>query len=536
MMEASEAGAAGRHYLRWTHRGEPLDVLLRSRPETIPLSPPAPAEVIARVEAVSICSSDIKAMRMGLDHPLLAGGRGNGDTVLGHEVSLRVEQVGELQRGRFRPGQRLGLQPSMRVNGKRRTIGFDVPGGFAQYLRLGPEALDAYVFNVPEGLTAAEIALLEPYGCVERAYRPNARQTLSPEGSALVVLGPGSEGFHASLPLRWRRMIVVGPEEKAVPGNLGPADLRLPTLADIGTERYDDIVAIGELEASELSLLPGLLADGGMLLQARRTGASSVPVDVARIHYDALAFVGTTAADILDALTPERQRFDVRPGGTVLVHGAGGAMGRIHVHRLLQLENGPSTVIATSRSLRRQGDLEQDFAAMAMARGRQLFVIEAKEVERIVAREAPDGLDEAVVVVPEPGAVATAAAWLAPGGLLAVFSGFAYGSPVPLDLAGVAVSGKRFTGSTGCSVNDMTDVLSRVELGKLDLLANLKAISGLKDLPKALEAVDRGEVSGKIVIYPQAPETPFRRLAATWDGGQESGLVGDGTGEPARGK
>jgi L-sorbose 1-phosphate reductase len=535
MTEASDTAAA-KHYLRWTHRGEPLDALLRSRPETIPLSPPAPGEVIARVEAVSICSSDLKAVRMGIDHPLLAASRDNGDTVLGHEVSLRVEEVGELQRGRFRPGQRLGLQPAMRVKGKRSTIGFDVPGGFAQFIRLGPEALDAYVFDVPEGLTAAEIALLEPYGCVERAYRPNARQFLLAEGSALVVLGPGAEGFGASLPLRWRRTVVVGPREMDLPDYLGEPDLRKLSLTDIEAERFDDIVAIGELDAADLAMLPGMMAEGGMLLQARRTGTGNVEVDAARIHYDGLAFVGTTDHDILGALAPRRQRFDVRPGGAVLVHGAGGAMGRIHVHRLLQLENGPGTVIATSRSRRRQADLEEDFAAMAKDRGKRLLVVEAEATEQTVRREAPDGLDDAIVVVPEPDAVAMAARWLAPGGLLAVFSGFAYGSPVPLDLAGVAVSGKRYTGSTGCSVADMKDVLARVEQGELDLLANLKAISGLRDLPKALEAVDRGEVSGKIVIYPQAPETPFRRLAASWDGGQESSLMGGGTGHPVRGK
>jgi len=532
MTEASDVGAAGKQYLRWTYRGEPLDALLRSRPETLPLSPPAPGEVIARVEAVSICSSDIKAVRMGIDHPLLAQAENAGDMVLGHEVSLRVEEVGALQRDRFRPGQRLGLQPAMRVDGKRKTIGFDVPGGFAQYLRLDADALNAYVFDVPEGLAAAEIALLEPYGCVERAYRPNARQELLPEGSALIVLGPDSEAFDASRLLRWRRTVVMGAGERTLPANLGSADLRVSSLEELANETFDDIIALGELDAGELALLPGLLGEGGMLLQARRSAADPVPVDAARIHYDALSLVGTTSHDILDALAPQRQRFDVRPGGTVLVHGAGGAMGRIHVHRLLQLEDGPSTVIATSRSQGRQSDLEEDFAALAKAQGKRLVVVEAAATAVAVAHHAPSGLDDAVVVVPDPAAVADAAGWLAPGGLLAVFAGFAYGKPVPLDLAGVAVLGKRFTGSTGCSVDDMKDVLARVERRELDLLANLKAIGGLRELPRALEAVDRGEVSGKIVIYPQAPETPFRRLFSTWDGSQENELLGDRSSQP----
>ncbi|WEX08979.1 alcohol dehydrogenase catalytic domain-containing protein [Chelativorans sp. AA-79] len=533
-MAVSETDEEAGINLRWIHRGEPLDTLLRSRPETAPLSPPAPDEVIARVEAVCICSSDIKAVRMGVDHPLLAESDGNEDTVLGHEVSLRVEQVGEAQRERFRPGQRLGLQPAMRINGRRRTIGFDVPGGFAQYLRLGPDALSGHVFDVPERLSAAEIALLEPYGCVERAYRPNVRRTLAGNGSALVYLGPGAERYDASRPVRWQRTIVVGQDKCILPSSLGIEDERRASLSEIADQRFDDIIALGELDEGALARLPVLLREGGLLLQARQTPARAVRVDPARIHYDGLAFVGTTDADILQALAPERQRFDVRPGGVALVHGAGGAMGRIHVHRLLQLENGPSTLIATSRNAKRLADLEADFRPMAAAKGKRLVIAETADAEKAVTAAAPSGLDDAVVVVPDPQAVAGAARWLAPGGMLAVFSGFAYGNPILLDLAGVAVSGKRFTGSTGCSVQDMKDVLSRVERGELDLLANLKAISGLKDLPKALEAVDRGAVSGKIVIYPHSPDLPFRLLADPWDGGQEQRLIGETEREQGR--
>lgn len=512
--------------LRWAHRGGPLDELLDAEPQAVALKPPAPDEVIARVEAVSICSSDIKVVRMGADHPLLARAASGEDTVLGHEMSLRVEAVGDAQRARYHIGQRLALQPAMRVDGKRRIIGFDVPGGFAQYLRLGSQALDGYVFDAPEQLTAAEIALLEPYGCVERAYRPNARQVLEHEGSALIVLGPDAETFTASAPLRWQRMVVVG--SGSLPGAFGPAGERYAELDELGQERFDDIIALGEIGAAELEQLPPRLADGGMLLQARRTPLESVPVDAARIHYDALAFVGTNERDVLTALSPARQRFDVRPGGVALVHGAGGAMGRIHVHRLLQLDSGPAVVIATSRKGPRLADLEADFGPMAEAAGKRLIVIETHKVHEAIAAVAPAGVDDAVVVIPDSAAVTQVNGWLAPDGLLSVFSGFAYGQPVSFDLAGVAVTGKRITGSTGCSTDDMKDVLARAMNGDLDLLANLKAVGGLKALPVALDAVNRGAVSGKIVIYPQAPDLPFRALEEGWGLAEERGLTDAG--------
>lgn len=524
-MAGSETNTPGRINLRWAHRGGSLHDLLETDPEAVPLAPPAPDEVIARVEAVSICSSDIKVVRMGADHPLLAGAAGGGDTVLGHEMSLRVEDVGSAQAGRFHRGQRLALQPAMRVDGKRRIIGFDVPGGFAQYLRLGPDALSGYVFDAPETLAAAEIALLEPYGCVERAYRPNARQEFVPEGSALVVLGPDSARYTASRPLQWKRLVAVATPGVRIPGFLGPVTVQSSALAEIEAEKFDDIVALGEIDAGTLALLPQMLNEGGVLLQARQTVSDPVPVDAARVHYEALSFVGTIAADILTAFAPMRQRFEVRPGGVALVHGAGGAMGRIHVHRLLQLENGPRTVIASSRKGQRLADLKADFAPIAKAHGRRLIVIETEKVESSVTEIAPGGLDDAVVIAPDSHVVEAAARWLAPDGLLAVFAGFAYGQPVLFDLPGVAVTGKRLTGSTGCSIQDMKDVLARVQSGDLDLLANLKAVGGLKALPKALVAVSNGTVSGKIVIYPQAPELPFRPVGNGWRLADESGLT-----------
>lgn len=527
-MAANDLDARPRVNLRWAHRGGSLDELLEAQPEAVPLAPPAADEVIARVEAVSICSSDIKVVRMGADHPLVAKAAGGGDTVLGHEMSLRVEEVGSAQRDRFEVGQRLGLQPAMRVDGKRRIIGFDVPGGFAQYLRLGPEALAGYVFDVPETLTAAEIALLEPYGCVERAYRPTARQDFASDGSVLVVLGPGSQRYSASRPLAWRRTVVVGAVGTPLPEGLGTADATLASLAEVG-ETFDDILALGELPGEDLAALPGLLAEGGLLLQARQAPAAPVSIDAARVHYDALAFAGTTQADVLAALAPERQRFEVRPGGVALVHGAGGAMGRIHVHRLVELEQGPGTIIATSRKGARRDELEADFAAVAQAHGKRLVVVDAAEVERAIADLAPGGLDDAVVVVPDSEAVAAAARWLAPDGLLAVFSGFAFGRPILFDLAGIAVGGKRLTGSTGCSIEDMRDVLSRVVRGDLKLLVNLKAIGGLKALPRALDAVSRGSVSGKIVIYPHAPDMPFRIVNGGWERTEERGLTEERT-------
>ncbi|KQT51305.1 hypothetical protein ASG43_21070 [Aureimonas sp. Leaf454] len=492
-----------------------------TKPESAPLLPPQPDEVIARVEAVSICSSDIKVVRMGSSHPLFQSAHGPVDTVLGHEVCLRVHAVGERQAERFHSGQRLGLQPAMQVSGARQIIGMDLPGGFAQFLRLGPEALAEYVLEVPDDLPAAAIALLEPYGCVERAWRPNARQTLQAGGRALVACGPGAD-FHLSDVPDWANLTVVGTPPAFVAGR--PFD----QADDLGSldGPFDDILALGDLTASELSRLVGLMAVGGVLVQGRRSGSPGpVSVDPARVHYDRLGFLGTSERDFSAAFAPERQRFDVRRGGVALVHGAGGAMGRIHVHRLLQLGAGPRTIIASSRKGQRLSDLEADFGPLALAAGRRLVVLNNDELAQAVPELAPRGLDDAVVVAPDPSAVAEVAGWLAGDGLLSIFAGFPYGKRLDIDLAAVALTGFRLTGSTGCSVADMRDVLARVESGALDLSANIAAVAGLDALPQALKSVADGTVSGKIVIYPQRGDLPLTP-ATGWSAAREAGLTG----------
>jgi L-sorbose 1-phosphate reductase len=526
----AEGPASGPTYRYWPYEGAALGDLPMCRTREAPVPVPGHDEVLVRVEAVSICSSDLKIVRLGAAHPLFSQRVGEAATVLGHEVCLRVHEAGAGQM-RFRPGQRLGLQPAMRVRGQRQIFGMDLPGGFAEFMLLGPESLADYVFEVPEHLTAAEIALLEPYACVERAYRPNCRQAFRANGDALFVLGPDADRYTPGIPLDWNTITTVnahgwdarGPE--TLPAFLAATGAVQADLAQLAAKSFDDVIVLGEVDGPVLASVLPLIAPDGLLLQARLTRTTPVPIDPAMVHYNGLALVGTASAVFTDALTDAAQRFDVRAGGVALVHGAGGAMGRIHIHRLLQMRGGPDTVIATSRKGSRLDTLASDFGPMAAKAGRKLILAEADTLPDIVALHAPRGLDDAIVVAPDIGAVADAASWLAPDGLLAVFAGFPFGGTIMFDLASVATSGRRLTGSTGCTVADMRDVLARIEKGELEVLANVRAVAGLDAMPQAFLEVSRGTVSGKIVIYPQAGDTGLRLLDRPWTKEDEAPLI-----------
>ena len=53
---------------------------------------------------------------------------------------------------------------------------------------------------------------------------------------------------------------------------------------------------------------------------------------------------------------------------------------------------------------------------------------------------------------------------------------------------------------------------------------------GDKDVTRRV-AVARGGVSGKVVVYPQAPDLPFAPVGDRWTAADERGLLGEADGD-----
>jgi len=474
-----------------------------------PLRPAAPHEVIARVDAVCVCSSDVKLMRMGAAHPLFKGrDLAQSPIVLGHEVALTVWDVGANWRESYRPGQRLGLQPAIVRDGQRTTIGIDLAGGFGQYLILDDHVLggpDPYVFPVPEEMSSAAVAMLEPYACVEAAYRPNCRTALRPGGRLLVLGLPHGEAMTLEADLAVAEAVLIAaPPAVAEWAQHHAARLsQVADLAALGDARFDDIILCGAFDPALTEAAFARLADGGLLaLVGPGDDAASCRIDPALIHYRALSIVGAPGPSIDAAFGTARNRFDLAPGGTTLILGAGGAMGRIHLHRALELAEGPDLVIAVSRQRARLDALRADFGPLAARRGSRLEILADTDLEEALRHLAPQGCDDVVVAAPDLTAIERGARLLRPGGMLVIFAGTPFGAGRPLPLGQISCHGTRLTGSTGCTVADQKEVLARVLSGDLDLAGNLEAVCGFEALPDAVRSVAAGEVCGKIAIFP----------------------------------
>ena len=103
----------------WNMYGSGLESIgRRGEAEEFPVPDPGPDQLLVRIDSVGMCFSDVKLIRQGESHPKLY----NRDlekepTRLGHEVALTVVKVGEELQDRYRPGQRLAVQPDIYQQG-----------------------------------------------------------------------------------------------------------------------------------------------------------------------------------------------------------------------------------------------------------------------------------------------------------------------------------------------------------------------------------------------------------------------------------
>jgi L-iditol 2-dehydrogenase len=151
-----------------------------------------PGELLVCVEASGICGSDVMEWyRLG-----------RAPLVLGHEISGRIEAVGEGTE-KYKEGERVAVAHHVPCNTCHYCLGgnhtacdtlhktnFD-PGGFAEYVRVPAINADRGVFSLPNEVSFEEATFTEPLACVLRGQRV-AR--LEP-GQSIVVIGSGISGL-----------------------------------------------------------------------------------------------------------------------------------------------------------------------------------------------------------------------------------------------------------------------------------------------------------------------------------------------------
>ena len=142
-------------HLRWNLYGAGLENLGRDgKPERLPTPQPAPNEILVRIDAVGICFSDLKILRLGEAHPKIDRDLRKHPAVMGHEICCTVVQVGDALQGRFRVGERYIVQADVYVNGRVQAVGYALDGGYTQYTVFGEPVLNGdagcYLLRSPQ--------------------------------------------------------------------------------------------------------------------------------------------------------------------------------------------------------------------------------------------------------------------------------------------------------------------------------------------------------------------------------------------------
>jgi len=164
--------------------------------EEIPRPDPQDGEILLKVEACSICGTDVRVYHHGHKHIRFP-------TVTGHELAGEIVAIGKKIKN-HRVGEKIAVAPAIPC-GKcyycqrgmqgmclnLRAIGYNYNGGFAEYMLIPEIAIqNGCVSLIPENISFEEAALAEPLAC---AINGQELSRIGPKDSVLVI-GAGPLG------------------------------------------------------------------------------------------------------------------------------------------------------------------------------------------------------------------------------------------------------------------------------------------------------------------------------------------------------
>jgi L-sorbose 1-phosphate reductase len=492
-------------------------------------------ELLMRIDAVSLCYTDVKEIDNGQTHPRLTGRNLKEDPVIpGHEISFIVVGVGKNLANDYKIGDRYTLQPDVWVDGKSIPFSFGMDGGYRQYAKIGSEILNGdagnYLIPIPDGMTAAAAAITEPWACVEASYRMQYRSALSPDGNALFWGGADMrQGYH--LDEDW----VVGSKPAAIYAcgiheNFKEAvqilceanDIRF---AEISREEIDS----QDLLFNDILVFEGTAQDVAFLEEHKtkvaviaflcdKDGSQIIDIDLGRLHYDDMLYVGTSSLEISKAYTETIVRTEFKKDGIAWILGAGGPMGRMHLQRAIEAKNGPGTIITSNVTEARFNALRDFFLPLAQKHNKEIFITNPvkKEAEYQAVMEdimRRGGVDDIELMAASSKVVEDSCQYLASNGVINLFAGMKRGTKMPVN--SWMISGEkqiRFIGHSGSGLDDQKAVVNHYITGDLNPNLSVSAIGGLNQIPDGIRAMKNSVFAGKIVIFPQIEDFPLTSL------------------------
>lgn len=506
-----------------------------NREKSVPT--PGPHEILVKVEAVGLCFSDLKLLKQFHDHvrksEVVAGIEknvlegiqsympGGKPVVPGHEVVCRIVAVGsEVKQHRL--GERCLVQTDYRqlptAAGSNAAFGYNFDGGLQEYTLLDERVViapngDRFLIPVGEERGASSIALVEPWACVEDSYVTTERNRVKPGGKLLVVADAGrtEQGVEASFSQAGKPAKIE---------RVGPADV-----AALPNDSFDDIIYFGADKAT-IEALSDKLATGGIinLVLGGNTIGEPATIGVGRVHYGGTRWIGTTGNDAAESYGHIPANGEVRAHDRVLVVGAGGPMGQMHVLRDVCLRVPGVSVVGTDFDDVRLETLRKKAEPLAKASGASLRLVNTQK------NPLQEKFSYFALMAPVAALVATAIDDADEGAIINIFAGIPAPTKHAIDLDAYVTKKCFMFGTSGSTIEDMRIVLRKVEDEGFDTNASVDAVSGMAGAIDGIASVENRTLAGKIIVYPMLHDLGliplnelgqrFPTVAARLDGGK----------------
>jgi len=165
-------------------------------------------EILASVVSDCICMSSYKAAIQGPDHKRIPDDVAVNPTIIGHEFSGEIIEVGKKWQNHFKVGQKYSIQPALNYKGSLDAPGYSFRylGGNATYVVIPNEVMEMECLLPYNGDAYFYASLAEPMSCVIGAFHANYHTTtgvyehkmgIVPGGNMAILAGAGPMGLGA---------------------------------------------------------------------------------------------------------------------------------------------------------------------------------------------------------------------------------------------------------------------------------------------------------------------------------------------------
>ena len=137
-------------------------------------------EILARVISDSICMSSYKAAKQGPEHKRVPDDVDEEPTIIGHEFSGTILEVGAAWRDEFKPGDKFSIQPALGYKGSLDAPGYSYRtiGGDATHIVIPHEVMECGCLLPYKGPGFFPASLSEPMSCIVGAFHASYHTTL----------------------------------------------------------------------------------------------------------------------------------------------------------------------------------------------------------------------------------------------------------------------------------------------------------------------------------------------------------------------